>query len=81
MLFEGRVRYKLLSSGGYVEQHKSSEVIKRIKFSIGNCNVRGLMTCIKKELLDECFDKLDVENFQFIKTNVRPYLIMQYGLE
>ena len=39
------------------------------------------MTCIKKELLDECLDKLDVENFQFIKTNVRPYLIMQYGLE
>ena len=57
-------------SGGYAEQHKSNWVIKREKFRIGNCDVHGLITGIKNKLLNQLLDKLDVESFQFIKTNV-----------
>ena len=63
MLFDGKLRYKLSvvwQSGGYVKKHKSNRVIKRKKFSIGNCDVLGLITGIKKELLNQYLDKLDV---------------------
>ena len=33
---------------------------KREKFSFGNCDVLGLITGIKKELLNHYLDKLDV---------------------
>ena len=57
-------------SGGYAEKHKSNWVIKREIFSIGNCDIPGLITGIKNKLLNQHLDKLDVESFQLIKTNV-----------
>ena len=70
-------------SVGYAEKHKSNWVIKREKFSIGNCDIPGLITGIKNKLLNQHLGKLDVESFQFIKTNVMRcnYLCnSQYGL-
>ena len=57
-------------SGGYAEKHKSNWVIKSEKFSIGTCDIPGLITGIKNKLLNQHLDKLDVESFQLIKTNV-----------
>ena len=57
------------------------ELLKGKSLVFGNFDIRGLMTSIKKELLNQFLIKLDVENFQFIQKIVRPCLIMEYPLE
>ena len=52
----------------YFEHHKSYRVVKRKKFNIGTCDLWGLIADIKKELLNQDLDKLNVGNFQFIKS-------------
>ena len=63
-------------SSGYVKLHKSNTVIKRKKFNIKIGDARGLVTDIKKEFLYQDFDKLNVQNVSFKKTNVISNAVM-----
>ena len=51
----------------YIQQCKSNNVVKKKKFNIRACNMHGLITYIKKELLNQDLEKLDVGNFLFTK--------------
>ena len=56
----------------YIQQCKSNNVVKKKKFNIRACNMHGLITYIKEELLNQDLEKLDVGNFLFTKQTWYP---------